>query len=309
MMMQRLFLFLATNLAVLLVLGVVTRVTGLDLLIDPRGGNLMGLLIVAGIVGMTGSFISLALSKTMAKMSTGAKVIQEPRNEVERWLLTTVREQARKAGIGMPEVAVYQSPDMNAFATGMSRNAALVAVSTGLLEGMSRDEVEGVLAHEVAHVANGDMITLSLLQGVLNTFVFFFARIAGALIDNALRPQRDDGAAQGPGIGYWVAVMAAEVVFGLLASIIVMWFSRRREFAADAGGAALAGHPRMISALERLAGDRLPPSLPEGMKAFGIAGGRTSVFARLFMTHPPLEERIAALRTATRQGPVGLRRG
>ncbi len=309
MMMQRLFLFLATNLAVLLVLGVVTRVTGLDLLIDPRGGNLMGLLIVAGIVGMTGSFISLALSKTMAKMSTGAKVIQEPRNEVERWLLTTVREQARKAGIGMPEVAVYQSPDMNAFATGMSRNAALVAVSTGLLEGMSRDEVEGVLAHEVAHVANGDMITLSLLQGVLNTFVFFFARIAGALIDNALRPQRDDGAAQGPGIGYWVAVMAAEVVFGLLASIIVMWFSRRREFAADAGGAALAGHPRMISALERLAGDRLPPSLPEGMKAFGIAGGRTSVFARLFMTHPPLEERIAALRTAARQGPVGLRRG
>ncbi|HAZ61253.1 MAG TPA: protease HtpX [Gammaproteobacteria bacterium] len=308
-MMQRVFLFLATNLAVLLVLGVVTRVTGLDLLIDPRGGNLTGLLVVAGIVGMTGSFISLALSKTMAKMSTGAKVISEPRSEVERWLVTTVREQARKAGIGMPEVAVYQSPDMNAFATGMSRNAALVAVSTGLLEGMSRDEVEGVLAHEVAHVANGDMITLSLLQGVLNTFVFFFARIAGALIDNALRPQRDDGAAQGPGIGYWVAVMAAEVVFGLLASIIVMWFSRRREFAADAGGAALAGHPRMISALERLAGDRVPPSLPEGMQAFGIAGGRTSLFARLFMTHPPLEERIAALRTAARQGPVGLRRG
>lgn len=307
--MQRLFLFLATNLAVLVVLGVVTRITGLDQMVDPRGGNLTGLLIVAGIVGMTGSFISLALSKTMAKMSTGAKVIKEPGSEVERWLLATVRDQARKAGIGMPEVAIYQSPDMNAFATGMSRNSALVAVSTGLLQGMSRDEVEGVLAHEVAHVANGDMVTLSLLQGVLNTFVFFFARIAGAIIDNALRPQRDDGGgAQGHGIGYWVAVMAAEVVFGLLASIIVMWFSRRREFAADAGGAALAGHARMIAALERLAGDHAPSGLPEGMKAFGIAGGRTSAFARLFMTHPPLQERIEALRVASRPTP-GLRRG
>jgi len=307
-MMQRLFLFLATNLAVLVVLGVVTRLTGLDQMVDPRGGNLTGLLVLAGIVGMTGSFISLALSKTMAKMSTGAKVIKEPGTEVERWLLATVREQARKAGIGMPEVAVYQSPDMNAFATGMSRNSALVAVSTGLLQGMTRDEVEGVLAHEVAHVANGDMVTLSLLQGVLNTFVFFFARIAGAVIDNALRPQRDDGGAQGHGIGYWVAVMAAEVVFGLLASIIVMWFSRRREFAADAGGAALAGHPRMIGALERLAGDRVPPALPDGMQAFGIAGGGARTFARLFMTHPPLQERIEALRAANRQAP-GVRRG
>jgi heat shock protein HtpX len=308
-MLQRLFLFLATNLAVLVVLGVVTRITGLDQMFDPRGGNLTGLLVIAGIVGMTGSFISLALSKTMAKWSTGAKVIQSPGTEVERWLLATVREQARKAGIGMPEVAIYPSPDMNAFATGMSRDSALVAVSTGLLEGMNRDEVEGVLAHEVAHVANGDMVTLALLQGVLNTFVFFFARIAGALIDSALRPQRDDGEAQGHGIGYWIAVMVAEVVFGLLASIIVMWFSRRREFAADAGGAALAGHPRMIAALARLAGDRAPAGLPEGMKAFGISGGRAKSFARLFMTHPPLEERIAALEAAARQGPVGLRRG
>jgi heat shock protein HtpX len=308
--MQRLILFLATNLAVIVVLGVVTRVTGLDLMVDPRGGSLTGLLILAAIVGMSGSFISLALSKWMAKRSTGAKPITEPRSEVELWLVNTVREQARKAGIGMPEVCIYRSPDMNAFATGMSRDSALVAVSTGLLNGMTRDEVEGVLAHEVAHVANGDMVTLSLIQGVLNTFVFFFARIVGAIIDNALRGQRDgeSGGHGGYGMGYWMAVMAAEMVFGLLASIIVMWFSRRREFAADAGGASLAGAPRMIAALERLAGDRVPAELPEGLKAFGISGARTGSFARLFMTHPPLEERIAALRAANRASSF-IRRG
>lgn len=298
--MQRLILFVMTNLAVLAVLGTVTQLTGLDRMVDPRGGNLGGLLILAGVVGMSGSFISLAISKWMAKMTTGARVITEPHSEVEAWLLATVARQAAQAGIRTPEVAIYGAPDMNAFATGMDRNAALVAVSTGLLNSMSRDEVEAVLGHEISHVANGDMVTLSLLQGVLNTFVFFFARVAGAIIDNALRGSRnqDSGAAAygyGHGPGYWIAVFAAEMVFGLLASIIVMWFSRRREFAADAGGASLAGRARMIAALERLARGAGENSLPEGLRAFGVSGSRSGLM-RLFMTHPPLEERIAALR-------------
>ena len=288
--MKRIVLFLATNFAILIVLSISARILGVDRFLTSNGLNLNLLLGFAAVIGFGGSFISLAISKWMAKMSTGAQVITQPRNTDEQWLVDTVRRQAQQAGIGMPEVAIYNAPDMNAFATGMSRNNALVAVSTGLLQSMGRDEVEAVLAHEVSHVANGDMVTLTLIQGVVNTFVIFLSRVIGYAVDSFLRR---DGEHSGPGINYWVSSIVAELVLGVLASIIVMWFSRQREFRADSGGAALAGRSKMVSALQRLQQAHVPSQLPNEMAAFGIADGRS--LARLFMSHPPLEERIAAL--------------
>lgn len=292
--MKRIALFLGTNIAVLLVLSVVLHLLGIESILDRTGThlNLNALLVMSAVVGMAGSFISLAMSKFIAKMSTGAKVITQPRNSDEIWLLETVGRLAREAGIGKPEVAVYDSPDMNAFATGMKRDHALVAVSTGLLRQMNRDEVEAVLGHEITHVANGDMVTMALLQGVLNTFVFFLSRVVGFIIDRAVfRTER------GYGPGYFITVIVAQIVFGILASIVVSWFSRQREFRADAGGGRLAGAPRMIAALRRLQAAHEPSQLPQQMAAFGIAGG--GGFMRLFMSHPPIEERIAALQQSS----------
>jgi heat shock protein HtpX len=290
--MMRIGLFLATNLAVLLLLSFIAKLTGLDLYAASRGTDLGSLLIFAAIIGFAGSFISLAMSKWMAKRSTGAQVIEQPRNEIEAWLVNTVRRQADAAGIGMPEVAIYDAPEINAFATGMSRNNALVAVSTGLLRSMSRDEAEAVLAHEVSHVANGDMVTMALIQGVLNTFVIFLSRGLGRIIDQAVfKSER-------PGIGYFAIVFVLEIVLGLLASIIAMWFSRWREFRADAGGANLAGRQKMIAALERLKANHGPADLPSEVKAYGISGGVAHGLKKLFMTHPPLSERIETLRRA-----------
>ncbi|MDS4029633.1 MAG: protease HtpX [Candidatus Contendobacter sp.] len=291
--MKRILLFVATNLAVMLLLGTVTRLLGVDRFLYQSGLNLPSLLIFAAIFGMGGSLISLLMSKWVAKMSVGAQVIEQPRTQTERWLVETVQRQARAAGIGMPEVALYDSPEPNAFATGANRNAALVAVSTGLLEQMSADEVEAVLGHEVSHVANGDMVTLSLLQGVLNTFVIVLSRVVGYLVDQFLSRGEEN---RGPGIGYMLTSFVMELVFGLLASLIVMWFSRYREFHADAGGARLAGRDKMIAALERLQRLHEPSQLPSQMAAFGINGGLGDGLRKLFMTHPPLEERIAALR-------------
>ena len=286
--MKRVFLFLATNFAVVLLLSMTARILGVDRWLTSNGLNLGGLLAFAALFGFGGAFISLAMSKWMAKRSTGAMVIENPRDPTERWLVETVRRQAEKAGIGMPEVAIYDAPDVNAFATGMSRNNALVAVSTGLLRSMSKEEAEAVLAHEVSHVANGDMVTLTLIQGIVNTFVIFLARVIGGLVD-----RREDGR----GMAYFATVMVAELVLGILASMIVMWFSRQREFRADAGGAHLAGTANMIGALERLKAAH-PQPLPSQMAAFGIAGGPGAGLKRLFMSHPPLDERIAALRNA-----------
>ncbi len=290
--MKRIFLFLLTNLAIMLVLGVVISVFGLGQVLDAQGIDLdlQALLVLSAVVGMTGSLMSLAMSKFMAKRMTNATVIESPRNEQEQWLLRTVQHQAQAAGIGMPEVAIYDAPDMNAFATGMFRDSALVAVSTGLLRGMNRDEVEAVLAHEVSHVANGDMITLALIQGVVNTFVFFLSRVIGHLVDRVVFKTE-----RGHGPAYWVTAIIAQVVLGILASAIVMWFSRQREFKADAGGADLAGRQKMISALKRLQQSVNEPHLPEQLEAFGIAGGMGAGMKRLFMSHPPLEERIAVL--------------
>jgi heat shock protein HtpX len=279
-MVKRIALFLATNLAVILVLSIVLA-----------GLNYEALLVLSLVIGFGGSFISLAMSKWMAKRSTGAQVITQPRNEIESWLLNVVERQARQAGIEMPEVAIYNAPDMNAFATGARRNAALVAVSTGLLQGMPRDEVEAVLAHEISHVANGDMVTLTLVQGVVNTFVIFLSRVVGHFIDRAVLRNES-----GHGIGYFVSVMVAQVLLGILASIIVMWVSRQREFRADAGSAKLKlnGSQPMIRALARL--DRgAPAALPESLEAFGISGSKRHGFQKLFMSHPPIAERIAAL--------------
>ncbi len=289
--MKRVLLFLATNLAVVVVLGVVTRLLGLDGWFTQQGINYQALLIFAALFGMGGAFISLAISKWSAKRMTGAHVIETPRNEAERWLVATVQRQAQQAGIGMPEVAIFDSPQPNAFATGMNRNNALVAVSTGLLGSMNRDEVEAVLGHEVSHVANGDMVTLTLIQGVVNTFVIFAARIVGYVVDGMLRGNREGG---GVGIGYFVTTIIAEIVFGILASIIVMWFSRYREFRADHGGATLAGRNKMIAALQRLQQSQ-EGALPDQLAAFGIKGSIGRGFRRLFMSHPPLGERIAAL--------------
>ncbi len=290
-MFKRIALFLATNLAVILVLSIVLRLLGVDRILDESGSglNYEALLVLSLVIGFGGSFISLAISKWMAKRSTGAEVITQPRNEVESWLLNAVERQARQAGIDTPEVAIYPAPDMNAFATGARRNAALVAVSTGLLQGMPRDEVEAVLAHEISHVANGDMVTLTLVQGVVNTFVIFLSRVVGHIIDRAILRNQS-----GHGLGYFVSVMVAQVVLGILASIIVMWVSRYREFRADAGSARLNGTQPMIRALARLERGT-PAQLPESLAAFGISGGRAAGFRRLFMSHPPIAERIEAL--------------
>jgi len=289
--MKRIGLFLLTNIAIMLVLSVVASLLGGDRFLTQNGLNLTSLLIFSAVFGMGGSFISLAMSKWMAKRSTGAVVIEQPKSAAEAWLLATVERQARAAGIGMPEVAVYDAPEINAFATGMSKNSALVAVSTGLLRALSQDETEAVLGHEIAHVANGDMVTLTLIQGVLNTFVIFLSKIIGYAVDSALK-RGDDRS--GPGIGYYVTSMVMQVVLGFAASIVVAWFSRRREFAADAGGAHLAGKRKMIAALAKLKAQHEPSSLPQGMQAMGISGGVKS----LFMTHPPLEERIARLQAS-----------
>ncbi len=291
--MLRVALFAATNIAVLAVLTIVMRLFGLEELLARQGMNLTGLLIMAAAYGMIGSFISLALSKTMAKRSVGARTIENPSNDTERWLAATVKRQADAAGIAMPELAIYDSPDMNAFATGMRKNASLVAVSTGLLKGMTKDEVEGVLAHEVCHIANGDMVTMALLQGVLNTFVIFFARLIGTFVDRVVFKSE-----RGFGPGAWIVSLIAQMVLGVLASIIAMWFSRHREFRADAGSAAIESREKMVAALRRL-GSRQPASdLPEAVEAFGISGRRDGGIKRLFMSHPPLEERIAALQNS-----------
>ncbi len=294
--MKRVFLFVLTNIAVLLVLSIVLRLLGVDRILEEGGGLSYGnLLVFAAVFGMGGSFISLAISKWMAKRSTGAVVIEQPRNEAEAWLLQTVGHQAQAAGIGMPEVAIFPSDTPNAFATGARKDAALVAVSTGLLRNMNKDEVEAVLGHEVSHVANGDMVTLTLLQGVLNTFVIFASRIVGYAVDQFLRGSDDRG---GPGIGFFLASIVSQILFGILASIVVMWFSRHREFRADDGGARLAGREKMISALERLKSGGEGQPLPDAVAAFGISGG-PGRFGKLFLSHPPLDERIAALRGAT----------
>lgn len=284
--MKRIVLFLATNLAVILVLSIVLNIVFSFLGVDRS--SIGGLLVFAAVFGFGGSFISLAMSKWMAKRSTGAVVIEQPRNATEQWLMTTVARQAKAAGIGMPEVAVYDSPEMNAFATGMNRNNALVAVSTGLLRNMREDEVEAVLAHEVSHIANGDMVTLTLIQGVVNTFVIFLARLVAGMLNN------NGNNNQGGGLAYFATVIVLEMVFGVLASIIVMWFSRQREYRADAGAAKLEGGPnKMIAALERLKHNH-ESRLEGSMMAFGIAGGAAK--SELFLSHPPLEKRIAALR-------------
>ena len=293
--MKRIFLYVATNFAILAVLSVTMTLLGIDrMLVQETGLNLQGLLLMAGIFGFGGSFISLLISKWMAKRATGAHVIETPVNATERWLVDTVKRQADKAGIGMPEVAIYDAPEINAFATGWNKNSALVAVSTGLLNQMTQEEAEAVLAHEVSHVANGDMVTLALVQGVVNTFVIFLSRVIGYLVDRVLLKNE-----RGHGIGFWVTTIAAELILGILASIIVMWFSRYREFRADAGGASLAGRNKMIAALERLKlNHEQPAQLPDTVKAFGISGGVGAGLKRLFMSHPPLDERIAALRAA-----------
>lgn len=292
--MKRIALFLLTNLAVIAVLSIVLNLLGIESILETNGVdlNLQALLIMSAVIGMTGSFISLAMSKWSAKHMTGAQVITQPKNQTQRWLLETVSRQASQAGIKMPEVAIYQSPDVNAFATGMSRNSALVAVSSGLIEQMKMDEAEAVLAHEVSHVANGDMVTLALIQGVVNTFVIFASRVVGHIIDRVVLKNE-----RGHGVGYFVASMVAQIVFGILASIIVMYFSRVREFKADAGAAQLAGSVKMIAALQRLQAIHQPSRLPEQMAAFGINGGFAVGFKKLFLSHPPLEERIAALRS------------
>lgn len=290
--MKRIMLYLATNIAVIAVLSVTMRLLGIESLLDEQGTGLdmNSLLIFAAVIGFSGSFISLAISKWTAKRLTGAEVITSPKNQTEKWLVDTVARQAQQSGIGMPEVAIYQSPQPNAFATGMNRNNALVAVSTGLIQSMTQDEVEAVLAHEVSHVANGDMVTMALIQGVVNTFVIVLSRVIGHLVDRTVFKTE-----RGHGPAFWITSIIAELVLGILASIIVMWFSRQREFRADAGAARLVGSGKMIAALQRLAGTSDQP-LPDQLHAFGISGGRAGISA-LFMTHPPLEKRIEALRT------------
>jgi heat shock protein HtpX len=291
--MKRVLLFLATNLAVVIVLSIVAQVLGLDRYLAVRGGSLGGLLVFAALFGFGGAFISLAISKWMAKRAMGVRVIEQPQTATEQWLVSTVRRQAQAAGIGMPEVGIFESPEPNAFATGSRRDSALVAVSTGLLQRMNQNEVEAVLGHEISHVANGDMVTLTLIQGVVNTFVIFLARIIGNLVDRALFRSED-----GRGPAYFISVIVSEIVLGILASMIVAWFSRYREFRADRGGATLSGRQNMISALERLKGTHEP--LPSQLAAFGISqGDGPSGFRRLFMSHPPLNERIAALQALT----------
>jgi heat shock protein HtpX len=291
--MKRILLFLGTNIAVLVVLSVVLQVLGIESILAEQGTqlDLQALLVFSAVIGFSGAFISLAISKWSAKRLTGAHVIDSPRNAAESWLLNTVQRQAQQAGIATPEVAVYESPDVNAFATGARRNNALVAVSSGLLARLNQDEVEAVLGHEISHVANGDMVTLALIQGVVNTFVVFLSRIVGFVVDRVVfRTER------GYGPGFFIASIVAQILLGILASMIVMWFSRQREFRADQGGARLAGRDKMVSALERLRQAHEPSRLPESMQAFGISAGRATGLRQLFMSHPPLEQRIEALK-------------
>ncbi|MGH8178854.1 MAG: protease HtpX [Steroidobacter sp.] len=290
--MKRVFLLVATNVAILVILSITLRLLGVDRILDEQGVglDLNALLIFSAVLGFAGSLISLAMSKFIAKRMMGVRVIEQPRDAAETWVVETVRRQAQAAGIGMPEVGVFDTPEMNAFATGARRDSALVAVSTGLLNGMSQREAEAVLAHEISHVANGDMVTLALIQGVVNTFVIFLSRVIGHTVDRVIFKTE-----RGHGPAFLITVIVAQVVLGILASMIVMWFSRQREFRADAGGANLAGRDAMIGALERLR-QRHPGPLPDQLAAFGISGTLGSGLKRLFMTHPPLEERIAALR-------------
>jgi heat shock protein HtpX len=288
--MKRIVLFLLTNLAIVFVLSITMRLLGVEPYLTANGLNLNSLLVFAAIMGFGGAFISLAMSKWMAKASVGAQVITDPRTPEELWLVQTVARQAQMAGIKMPEVAIFDSPEVNAFATGMTKNSSLVAVSTGLLRGMTKEEAEAVLGHEVSHAANGDMVTMALIQGVVNTFVMFLSRVIGHTVDRIVFKNEN-----GQGPAFFITMIVAELVLGILASIIVMWFSRQREFRADRGGASLAGRRSMINALKRLQMQHEPQPLPDKMAAFGISGGSPQGWKRLFMTHPPLEERIAAL--------------
>lgn len=293
--MKRILLFLATNLAIVFVLNIVLHLLGVDRIETASGGlNINSLLVFSLVFGFGGSFISLAISKWMAKRMMGVQVITQPTTAKEHWLVNTVQRFAQQANIGMPEVGVFDSPEMNAFATGASRNNALVAVSSGLLSSMTQAEAEAVIGHEITHIANGDMVTLTLIQGVLNTFVIFLSRVIGYIVDRIiLKNEREAG------LAYMASIIISQIVLGILASMIVMWFSRRREFRADAGGAQLSGRGNMIGALERLQARHSEVALPENMSAFGISGGKSMM--RLFMSHPPLEERIAALRNAQNQ--------
>ena len=290
--MKRILLFVITNFAILLVASITLRLLGLEPWLNQQGINFTSLLVFGALIGFGGAFISLAISKWTAKKMMGVQVIEQPRNEVETWLVETVRRQAQLAGIGMPEVGYFDSPEPNAFATGANRNKALVAVSSGLVNRMSRQEVEAVLGHEVSHVANGDMVTLTLIQGVVNTFVFVLSRVIGSLVDRIVFKNE-----RGHGPGFWITTIVAQLVLSFLATMVVMWFSRQREFRADSGGARLAGRQSMISALEALK-RRDPQPLPDQMAALGISGGIGQGMKRLFMSHPPLDERIAALRAA-----------
>ncbi|MGH8548404.1 MAG: protease HtpX [Methylococcales bacterium] len=290
--MMRIVLFLITNLAILVVVSLVFSLLGIGGFLDQQGVNinLNSLLIMSAVIGMTGSVISLVMSKSMAKHAMGVQVIDQPRNASEQWIVQTVQRQARDAGIGMPEIGIFDSPDSNAFATGMNKDAALVAVSTGLLKNMSSDEVEAVIGHEITHVANGDMVTLALIQGVVNTFVYFLASVIGFVVDRVIfRTER------GVGPGYYVTQIIAQICLSFLATAIVMWFSRQREFRADAGGARLAGRQKMIGALRALQRAHEPRDLPGEFAAFGINSGFGDGLKKMFMSHPPLEERIAAL--------------
>jgi heat shock protein HtpX len=299
--MKRVLLFLLTNFAILIVASVTLRLLGVEPWLDANGINFSSLLIFGAVLGFGGAFVSLAISKWAAKRAMGVQVIGQPRNEHEAWLVETVRRLSGQAGIGMPEVGWFESPSPNAFATGARRDKALVAVSSGLMQRMSRSEVEAVLGHEVSHVANGDMVTLTLIQGVVNTFVIFLSRIIGHLVDRVVFKVE-----RGYGPAFYVTVIVAQLVLGILASIIVMWFSRHREFRADAGGASLAGREKMIAALERLKLNHEPSNLPDQMKAFGISGRMAGGLTRLFMSHPPLDERIAVLRATTERRNPGL---
>ena len=294
--MMRIALFLATNAAILVLISIVFQLFGFEGILAENGVdlNLQALLVMSAVIGFGGSFISLAMSKFLAKRSMGVKIIEQPANSSEQWLVRTVQQQAQQAGIGMPEVGIFDATEPNAFATGMSRNNALVAVSTGLLRNMSSDEVEAVLGHEITHVSNGDMVTMGLIQGVINTFVIFLSRVIGHVVDRVVFKTE-----RGYGPAYFVVSIVAQIFLSILASMIVMWFSRRREFKADVGGASLAGRGKMIGALQALQRQHEPHDLPGEFAAFGISGGLGSGFKKLFMSHPPLDERIAALQSSS----------
>jgi heat shock protein HtpX len=295
--MMRIALFLATNAAVLVLISIVFQLFGFEGILAENGVdlNLQALLVMSAVIGFGGSFISLAMSKFLAKRSMGVKIIEQPANSTEQWLVSTVQRQAQQARIGMPEVGIFDAAEPNAFATGMRRNSALVAVSTGLLQNMSSDEVEAVLAHEITHVSNGDMVTMGLIQGVINTFVIFLSRVIGHVVDRVVFKTE-----RGYGPAYFIVSIVAQIFLSILASMIVMWFSRRREFRADTGGASLAGRGKMIGALQALQRQHEPHDLPGEFAAFGISGGLGSGIKKLFMSHPPLEQRIAALQSSAR---------